>query len=250
MAKASASTGMLVLALALAACNQTSAVPMVGASMVTAFDPTGISGTAVGLASSVGAQVGTGAAPAEPDFGQFAPRLRDVAAGNTARPNPMASIDSQVDGIMAMQTLGLASSVTGAAIGGAMSGGVGLIGAAPQLAMQAAMTSERSSRLAAMSSQTRASLAKAEAERAAGRIVPDEDRPAEAQAILSIADAEGRGSAAWDNPETGASGRVTIQPVNRANGPATVTCRLVQQEWKRGQVARKGSMAICRSGGE
>lgn len=243
-----ARASLTALALTVSGCNQTSA-PSAAANVVAQLDPTGLSSTAIGMAESSRPEA-AGDDSAAPDLSMFAPRLRDVAAGHTTRPNMLASIDSKMDEMMALQTMGIASSVAGAAIGGVMTGGTSLVSAAPGIAMQAAMTGVMTSQMAAAKTQSRAAVAAADAERAANRIVPDEDRPSEARAILSLVGNAGTRSATWQNPETGASGKVTIQAVNKKNVPDTLICRLVKQEWKSGKSTRTGSMPICQSGGE
>jgi hypothetical protein len=238
---------LLALALSLAACNQTGGVSSTAAMTMAQYDPTGLSGTAIGLSQSLpqGSQGTPGA-----DYSKFAPRLRDVAAGNTARPSLIGYLDSTMGEMQAAQTAGFASSVAGAAISGAMTGGTSLIASAPTLAVQAAGTGAMTARMAAAQAQTKASLAQMEAERAAARIVPDADRPAEAQAILSIVDDASGGSAAWSNPETGSSGRVTIRLMNKADASGAPVCRAVRQEWRNGKRAKTGTMTVCQSNGD
>jgi surface antigen len=131
-------------------------------------------------------------------------------------------------------------------IGGAMTGGIGLAASAPSLIMRTASTGMAMGQMAAADAQIEETMAKAEAARMASRIVPDGDRPAEAQALLSIIDGPNGKSASWRNPDTGASGRITVRHTNTSAG---MTCRIVEQEWKTGAESRKGSMAICRQDG-
>jgi hypothetical protein len=237
-------TSIAFLAFALCACNQTGGGRMAGA--VASLDPTGIAGTAASLAQS--------ASPDEEDasetvkLSRIATRLRDVAAGRTDRPNLMAAVDSQMSQAMAMQNLALASTIAQAAVGGAMTGGVGLLAAAPSIAMQAASTGMTTAQMSAARSQVQTAMVQADAERAASRIVPEEDRPSEARAILSVIDGGGR-IATWSNPETGASGKVGIQRVSKGGMPG-IACRIVNQEWKGSQGTRKGAMVVCKQDGE
>lgn len=241
MTKIPAWTGIAAMALALAACNQSTA-GAVAVGAATALDPTGLSGAAVGMAQSAQPE----ADPATMDFSSFAPRLRDVAAGNTARPNYLASVDRMTGKLMADQAAGMASEVGRAAIDGALTGGVGLIGAAPVLAKKAVNAGIIAGTMASARGQASAGIAQAEAQRAAEQFVPDADRPAEAQAILSILDQPG-GSAAWQNPGTGASGKVTLKAVDRKMFSG-MDCRLVKRELKGSK--RTGEMLACRSNGE
>lgn len=231
--------GAGLLLLGLSACNQSSGMQVAG--VVAGLDPTGISGTALGLAQMVQPepepQMNAGY-----DLSQIGVSLEAVAAGRTERPK----FNNPMKGMMNDMAARQAASAARTVIGGVMSGGAGLIAAAPSLAMQAATTGMVMGKMAQADAQIEESMAKADAARAANRIVPDEDRPAEAQALLSIADAPNGKSATWRNPETGASGKVTI---GAANSEAGFTCRIVDQEWKAGGKTRKGGTAICEQNG-
>ena len=246
MIRIATGAGALAMALLLAACNQNGA-GSVALGAATGLDPTGLSGTAVGLVQS--AQPERDPDPQSVDFSRFASRLSDVAAGNTARPNYLGELDRQSSLVMARHAAGMASTVASAAIGGSMTGGVGLVAAAPSLAMQAAAAGMTTSQLAAARGQASAAIAQAEAQRAAQQLVPDADRPAEARAILSILDGAGAASAAWQNPATGASGRVSLKPTNR-KAFGELDCRLVRRELRGGRATRTGEMLACRSNGE
>jgi hypothetical protein len=240
MIGASARASILVTALALAACNQSA-----GVGAATGLDPTGLSGAAVSMTQSAQPE----AASSDVDFSSFAPRLTDIAAGNTARPNHLAAFDRQAGQIMAMQAAGMARTVGNAAVGGALTGGVGLAAAAPSLAMQAATAGMMGGQLSTARGQASAAIAQAEAERAAKQLVPDADRPAEARAVLSVLDGTGGASATWQNPSTGASGKVTVKPMNKARF-GDFDCRLIRRELRSGGATRTGEMLACRSKGE
>lgn len=229
-----------------AACNQTGA-GSVAVEAATALDPTGLSGTAISLAES--AQPERDPDPQNMDFSLFASRLSDIASGNTARPNYLREFDRQANLMMAKQAAGMAQTVGKAAIDGALTGGVGLLASAPQLAMQGAATGMMAGQMASVRSQASADIAKAEVQRAAEQLVPDADRPAEARAILSILDGTGAAVATWQNPETGASGKVTLKPMDR-NAFGGLDCRLVKRESRKGRTGRTGEMLACRSNGE
>jgi hypothetical protein len=141
------------------------------------------------------------------------------------------------------QAMSIASTIAGAA----MSGGVGLAAAAPSLVMQAASTGVAMGAMGSAEGQIDQAIQQAEAQRAAERVIPDEDRPAEAQAILSVVNGPGGRSAAWQNPQTGSSGRVTIRQASPV--PGGIRCRLVEQEWKRGGERRKSGMTVCTQNG-
>jgi hypothetical protein len=241
MIKAPAWAGLVMMTLALAACNQSTA-GSVAVGAATALDPTGLSGAALSMAQSAQPE----ADPATMDFSSFAPRLRDVAAGNTAGPNQLAGFDHVTGKLMADQAASMAQTVGKAAVDGALTGGVGVVGAVPVLAKQAVNASIIAGTMAGARGQASAAIAQAQAQRAAEQFLPDADRPAEAQAILSILDQAG-GSAAWQNPQTGASGRVTLKAVDQKMFGG-MDCRLVKRELKGSR--RTGEMLACRSNGE
>jgi hypothetical protein len=241
MIKAPAWAGPVMMALALAACNQSTA-GSVAVGAATALDPTGLSGAALSMAQSAQPETDSDTM----DFSAFAPRLRDVASGNTAGPNHLAGVDQMTGKLMAGQAASMAQTVGKAAIDGALTGGVGVVGAVPVLAKQAVNASIIAGTMAGARGQASAAIAQAQAQRAAEQFLPDADRPAEAQAILSILDQAG-GSAAWQNPQTGASGRVTLKAVDQKMFGG-MDCRLVKRELKGSR--RTGEMLACRSNGE
>jgi len=238
---------LLVLTLALSACNQTAGSQV--ASAVAGLDPTGIAGSAVSFAESVAPEAEDNASSSI-RLSQFAVRLQDVAAGRMERPSLTSALDGQMNQAMATQSLALASTVAGAAVSGAMSGGIGLLAAAPSIAMQAASAGAMTAQMAAARERARTAMAQAEAEREATRIVPQADRPAEAQAILSVIDGPGGRSATWRNPETGASGKVSVKDLPKGETSTDLVCRLVNQEWKGQEGTRKGAMVACQQDGE
>jgi hypothetical protein len=228
--------GVVLLCLGQIACNQTAQTAgMELAETAAGFDPTGIAGTALSVARSVQPKEDD---HAESGFGlsQIAVSLDEVAAGRTDRPRPA----NPMKAAMARMAASQAGSVASTVIRGAMTGGMGLAASAPSLAMRAASTGMAMGQMAAADAQIEQAIAQAEAARAANRIVPDEDRPAEARAILSIVD--GGRSAVWSNPDTGASGKVSL---GRPTKAGEMTCRAVEQEWKGGGKSRKGSLFIC-----
>jgi hypothetical protein len=179
------------------------------------------------------------------NFAAFAPRLSDIAAGNIAGPDHAAAYQRQMNQVTASQAATMGMTATQSTIDAIFSGGRSLMTSVPYMAMQAGMAAQ------AQASQdiVNAARARGQAERAASQPVPDPDRPAEAQAILSVIE-KGYGSGtAWQNPQTGASGRVTIRPVVKGSFKGQ-DCRLVQREWRGGGKARKGDMVACRSNGE
>ena len=213
--------GVLAVALSLAACNQT--------------------GAALDMAE---VQAGAGASM---DFSSFAPRLSDIAAGNIAPPNYMGEVNKMTGRVMAREAARMSRNVAQAGVDAALSGGLSLAGAGPQLAMQGIGTGVVAAQVAAAQSQAGASAAMASAQFAATRFLPDADLPAEAQAALSVLNGGGS-SASWQSP-SGATGKVSL----KASNPKMfggMDCRLLKREARSGGQVRTGEMLTCRNNGE
>ena len=233
--------GILAAALALAGCNQTGAAGSVAAGAAAALDPTGLSGAALDMAEA------QADASATMDFSSFAPRLSDIAAGNVAPPNYMAEVDKTTGRIMAREAARTARNVAQAGVDAALSGGLSLAGAGPQLAMQGIGTGVVAAQVAAARSQAGASAAIAATQFAATRFLPDADLPAEAQAALSVLNG-GASSASWQSP-SGASGKVSLKTSNRKLFGG-MDCRILRREATSGRTGRTGEMLACRNNGE
>jgi hypothetical protein len=233
--------GIIAIGLMLAACNQTGA-GSTALSAASALDPTGLSGAAMDA-------VETEPSPAEADFSAIAPRLKDIAAGDTSGPNYMAPVDRQIAATMARQTAKMGQAAAQAGIDAALSGGMSLTGSAYHLAVQGAGSAMMAGQLAGIRAQASASVAQSEAQRKAEQLVPDEDRPLEAQAVLSILEGGAGKTVAWRNPATGASGKVTVQPMDKGM-LGGLDCRSFLREWQSGGTLRKGDMLACRNKGE
>lgn len=230
-----------VAALGLAACNQTGSGMALDAA---ALDPTGLSShVANGVSEARSTQQEKEMEERGVDLGQIGVPLQEVAQGKTARPNFMAGIKGSMTGIRNQMAAQQAMSIAKAVVGGAMGGGLGLVAAAPGIAMQAATTGAMMGMIASSEAEMDRSMVQFEAQRAAERAVPDEDRSSEAQAILTIANGPSGRSASWQNPQTGSSGKVTMRKDTPIEGG--MRCRSVEQEWKRGGETAKGNMAIC-----
>ncbi|MBM1171169.1 hypothetical protein [Microvirga arabica] len=234
---------VLVVALSLAACNQTGAGGSIAAGAAAALDPTGLSGAALDMAQ---AQADADAS-ASMDFSSFAPRLSDIAAGNIAPPNYMGEVNKMTGRIMARESARMARNVAQAGVDAALSGGLSLAGAGPQLAMQGIGTGVVAAQVAAAQSQAGASAAMASAQFAASRFLPDADLPAEAQAALSVLNGGGS-SASWQSP-SGASGKVSLKTSNRKLFGG-MDCRILRREARSGGQVRTGEMLACRNNGE
>jgi len=179
------------------------------------------------------------------NFAAFAPRLTDIAAGNTAGPDVASAYEKQVNQARASQAATMGMTATQSTIDGIFSGGKSLMTSVPYMRMQAGMAAQ----MEASQRIVNSARARGQAERAASQPVPDPDRPTEAQAILSVIENGYGSSAPWRNPQSGASGKVTIRPVAKGNFKGQ-DCRLVQREWRSGGKSRKGEMVACRSNGE
>ncbi|NBJ09623.1 RT0821/Lpp0805 family surface protein [Microvirga arsenatis] len=236
--------GAVLLGLALAACNQTGAGSVAGG-VAAALDPTGISGAAMDVADA--AETASGASRV--DFSAIAVRLKDVAAGKTSGPDYMAPLDRQIAATMAKQSAKMARSAAQAGIDAALTGGMSLSGSAFHLATQGAGNAMLAGQLAGARAQASADVAKAEAQRKAEQLMPDADRPLEAQAVLSILEGGGGNSVAWQNPATGASGKVTLKPMDKRMFGG-LDCRMFLREWRSGGTVRRGDMLACRDKGE
>ncbi|WP_158046019.1 hypothetical protein [Skermanella pratensis] len=98
--------------------------------------------------------------------------------------------------------------------------------------------------------QVDAAYAASEATRAATALVPDEDRPYEAAALLKLVQEPAGSKLAWSNQATGASGVVSIGAAETSKGDGArntaVTCRTVIREYSHGAVSRGGVGTICR----
>lgn len=226
------------LCLALGACTQT------GAEVATSLDPTGLSGAALSAAKSTedSDERGSGF-----NLNMIAPRLKDIAAGNLADPDVTASASARMTEANIKNSMSLAMNAANQAIGAVATGGASLASGGVALAEQAAGNGLAMARSAEIQARMSSAQAMANAQRSASRAVPDEDRPSEAKALLILLDGSGR-STAWQNPETGASGKVTLGPTHPS--PNGLTCRIVMQEWKGEGQVRNGNMALCRQNGD
>ncbi|MBB3020252.1 surface antigen [Microvirga lupini] len=241
--KASALASLGILVLVLAACNQTGA-GSVASGVASALDPTGLSGAAVDMARNAEAE----ADASRVDFTNIAPRLADIAAGDVSQPNFMAAFDQEAVRIMAEQSAKMAQSAAYNAADAALTGGLSLPGSAYNLAMQGAGNAMLAGQLASVRAQMSASIAAGEAQQRAEQLVPDADRPSEARAVLAILNGSAGSSAAWQNPATGASGKVTLQKTDRSSFGG-LDCRSFAREWRSGETVRRGDMLACRDKG-
>lgn len=241
------------------------------------YDPTGLAGSALGYGSMAAAMAGavngadeaavekaeeedaaataiaaaTGTDPAaEPvaledvDLGLIGSRLADVAQGRLVEP--------ERPDLMGPVALGLlrehGPQVARTMLVGSLTGGMGLAGNLPGIAR--GVVSEGSSVMRTAQAQQRINDAYEAARKARieAEAVPDADRPAEAQALLSILDGPPGRAKEWENGETGAAGRVIVTRNLPMEGD--VSCRLVQREWRAGEEFRSGEAAICRQGAD
>jgi hypothetical protein len=234
----------VLAALTLAACNQTGTAGSVAAGAAAALDPTGLSGAAIDMAQ---AQAASDDADTDKDFSFFAPRLSDIAAGNVAPPNYMGGVDRMTEQMMAREAARTGRNVAQAGINAALSGGLSLAGAVPQLARQGIGTGMMAAQIATVQRQAAAGAAQAAAEHAASQFLPDEDRPAEARAALSVLSGSAA-SALWKSP-SGASGKVSMKNSDRKLFGG-MDCRILKREATSGRTGRTGEMLACHSNGE
>ncbi|MBM6579052.1 hypothetical protein ILT44_02560 [Microvirga sp. BT689] len=244
MRKTSIWIGVAAAGLMLAACNQTG-VDSTALGVAAGLDPTGLSGAAMDVAET--AETASGSSRV--DFSALAPRLKDIAAGNTSGPNYMAPIDQRFAEMTAKQSAKMARSAAQAGIDAALTGGMSLSGSAYSLAVQGAGNAMLAGQMASARAQASADVAKAEAQRKATQLVPDADRPFEAQAVLAILEGGAGNSMAWQNPATGASGKVTFKAMDKKMFGG-LDCRMFLREWNGGGTVRKGDMLACRNKGE
>jgi len=167
---------------------------------------------------------------------QMGVSLQAVAAGRIESPSiqghaskALATAKAQAVGMGAMNMAQAALSANPVAMG-----------------MSAVGTGMMMGQMAAAEAAVAEATAKADAERAANQIVPDEDRPSEARALLSIADGAAGASASWSNPESGGSGTVTLGKAQKMMDE--MGCRPGTRTYKRGGTTRRSDFLICREG--
>lgn len=132
-------------------------------------------------------------------------------------------------------------------------GGATMVTGLPSMADGAISAHDKLMAAQAAQAEVDAAYAASEATRAATALVPDEDRPREAAALLRLVEEAAGSKLAWSNPATGASGVVSIGAAETSKGddgrsPA-VTCRTVIREYSHGAVSRGGVGTICREHG-
>jgi hypothetical protein len=162
--------------------------------------------------------------------------LHAVAAGRIERPTiqgqaraTMAAAKARMVGTGAMNMAQSALSLNPVAMG-----------------MSAVGTGMMMGQMAAADAAVAEAEAQAEVQRKANLIVPDEDRPSEAAAILSIADKAAGASTSWTNPATGASGTVTLGKPHKVMDE--MGCRPGTRTYRHGGTSRRGDFLICREG--
>jgi surface antigen len=133
----------------------------------------------------------------------------------------------------------------------AFTGGAAMVTGLPSMATGAVAAHDKL--VAAQEAQVTvdAAYAAAEATRAETALVPDEDRPLEAAALLRLVDQPAGTRLTWNNPVTGAAGAVALGDAKTGEarpGSASVTCRPVLREYVRESVSRNGLGTICREG--
>ncbi|HXH04534.1 MAG TPA: hypothetical protein VNN09_14625 [Candidatus Competibacteraceae bacterium] len=230
--------GLLVGAFVISACasNPGGVSPL---QMAVQADPTGLVAGAGALAGVTGSGE---QAPERIDLALIGLPLTAVAEGRLERPR--LDVAGQVKREVAVRQ---ATSLAGQVVVGALSGGASLVGSLPGLAQDAGAAGTALG--AAHTAQARIDQAQATADqvRQVLAVVPDADRPAEARALLGIAEQGAGGETQWSNPDTGASGRIAIVAEQRLSDD--IPCRRIRREYRRAEIERSGEGLLCRQGG-
>lgn len=133
----------------------------------------------------------------------------------------------------------------------AFTGGAAMVTGLPSMATGAMAAHDKLVAAQEAQATVDAAYAAAEAARAETALVPDEDRPLEAAALLKLVDQPAGTRLTWNNPVTGAGGAVALGDAKTGearSGSASVTCRPVLREYVRESVSRNGLGTICREG--
>lgn len=206
----------------------------------TLLDPTGLSGT---VKAMNGGSFGAASQPSV-SLAQMGVNLEEVAAGRVTGPSAITGPGGAVSGAAA---LGMMQGAKGAIVAQNTLAGAGAVarGDVFGIAGSVADTSMKMGRMAEAEAAFAQGMARHHAQQAQTQVVPNDDRPSEARALLSIAN--GGGSASWTNPATGASGTVTLRGAHK--GPGGATCRSGTRTHKQGGASRRGDVLICGEGG-
>ncbi|GEO41706.1 hypothetical protein SAE02_58540 [Skermanella aerolata] len=173
--------------------------------------------------------------------------LTQLAGGTVTGPRPPDLIRAALTEIAAEHGPAVARRM----MVSAFTGGAAMVTGLPSMATGAVDAHDKL--VAAQEAQVLvdAAYAAAEATRAETALVPDEDRPIEAAALLKLADEPAGTRLIWNNPVTGAAGAVELGDTKAGDarpGGVSVACRPVLREYVRDTVSRNGLGTICREG--
>jgi hypothetical protein len=177
--------------------------------------------------------------------------LTQLAGGTITGPRPPDLVQQALTEIAAEQGPGVARRMMIAMA----TGGTTLVTNLPSMASGVKSAQEKLFAAQEAQIQVDAAYAASEATRAETTLIPDEDRPFEAAALLNLVDQPAGTKLGWSNPATGASGAVSVGAAETAGETAGtrpqdkgITCRTVMREYLHGAVSRGGLGTVCREG--
>ncbi len=181
------------------------------------------------------------------DFSMFsmAQPLEEIARGNVWKKLEAPDIAGYITGNMvANEGLNVAEQALGAAMSGLATGGASLAFSAMEMAQRAASMAAMAGMAASSQAQVDQSMAEADAMRRAQALMPDEDRPFEARAMIEMLKGEMGTVVPWTNPATGAKG--VVMSVNQSDMGA-IACLSVLRQYERGALKREVEGMLCRN---
>lgn len=181
--------------------------------------------------------------PGPASLAEIGAPLPDIAAGRPAAPRPPDLVREALAGIAAEHGPAVAARLAAAALTGGAAG----VTALPAFAEGAAGAVRALEEAAASQAEIDAAYAASAAARDEAAVVPGPDRAVEAEALLRVADRASETAEDWNNPATGAGGRVVVG--DYADALPGVPCRAVRREYRLGATARAGRGLICRQDG-
>ncbi len=173
--------------------------------------------------------------------------LADIANGQVWKPMKLFDLDDER--ISELEEMGedLAMDLLSMAISAAFTGGASLAGDALAMGERAASAALADARQAMAAGTLKQQIAKmmqqADAIRRTSALMPDSDRPAEARALQSAVGQAPGTAIPWNNPQTQASGVVTVVGQKQV-GP--MSCVAVQRSYAKGPLKRGRPTDLCR----
>jgi len=132
---------------------------------------------------------------------------------------------------------------------GAVTGGTAMVTKLPGFAEGAYVAQQKLAAAQAAQAEIEAAYAESEKSRPETALVPDEDRAAEAAALLKASDQPAGTNQPWRNDRTGATGSVEVGALQPDKTAPNIVCRQVHREYRQGTVERTGQGTICRQSG-